>query len=253
MTTGALIFAHNNDHIDYVSMAQWSAKNIERHLGIPTHIVTDPVTDSSNTRWFGDYNTNMTWHNLSRSTAYDASPWDCTLVLDADYVVASDQLRTIMNADHDFLCFRRAYDVTGANDFSGHDTFGDVRMPMWWATVMWFTRTKRSQMIFETMTMIRDNWTHYRQIYKNNQPAYRNDHALSIALCLLQGHVLNPPSLPWSMATVLPDHKLSQPKLDSYRVDFVDHLQRPKWIQLNGQDFHAMGKQQLGEIVASNT
>ena len=37
MTTGALIFARNNEQIDYESMARWSAKNIERHLGIPTH------------------------------------------------------------------------------------------------------------------------------------------------------------------------------------------------------------------------
>jgi hypothetical protein len=93
MTVGALIFAHNNDHIDYVSMARWSAKNIERHLGIPTHIVTDsPVVDvdSVNTRWFGDYDKDMVWHNQSRVTAYEISPWDHTFVLDADYVVASN-------------------------------------------------------------------------------------------------------------------------------------------------------------------
>jgi hypothetical protein len=251
MTTGALIFAHNNDHIDYVAMARWSAQNIERHLGIPTHIVTDTATDDSNTRWFGDYATNMAWHNQSRVTAYDASPWDCTLVLDADYVVASNQLQTIMDADQDFLCFRRAYDVTGVNDFVGHDTFGDVCMPMWWATVMWFNRSRHSQHIFETMAMIRNNWTHYRRIYKNNHATYRNDHALSIALCLLQGHTLNVPTIPWSMASVMPEHQLTQTDLDSYRVEFEDPMQRPRWIELHDQDFHAMGKQQLGDIVAS--
>ena len=41
MTAGALIFAFNNEQIDYVSMAKWSAKNIERHLGIPTRIITN--------------------------------------------------------------------------------------------------------------------------------------------------------------------------------------------------------------------
>jgi len=251
MTTGALIFAHNNDHIDYVAMAQWSAKNIERHLGIPTHIVTNAVLDDVNSRWFGDYNTNMTWHNQSRVTAYDASPWDHTLVLDADYVVASDQLQTIMDTNQDFLCFRRAYDVTGSNDFVGHDTFGDIRMPMWWATVMWFGRNRRSQLIFETMAMIHNNWTHYRRIYKNNHATYRNDHALSIALCLLQGHTLNVPVIPWSMASVMPEHKLSQIDADFYRVEFADQAQRTRWIKLHGLDFHAMGKQQLGEIVAN--
>jgi hypothetical protein len=54
MTTGALIFAYNNEHIDYVAMAQWSAQNIERHLGIPTTIITDHNVQGINTRHFGD-------------------------------------------------------------------------------------------------------------------------------------------------------------------------------------------------------
>ena len=35
MTTGALIFAYNNDKINYVKMAAWTANNIKRHLKIP--------------------------------------------------------------------------------------------------------------------------------------------------------------------------------------------------------------------------
>jgi hypothetical protein len=145
MTTGALIFARNNEEIDYVAMAEWSARRIERHLGIPTHIVTDSADYETNIRWFSDYNKNITWHNQSRVTAYEASPWDRTLVLDADYVVASDQLLTVLNSAHSFLCFRQAFDVTGLDDFVGHNTFGTVRMPMWWATVMCFDRSEHSR------------------------------------------------------------------------------------------------------------
>ena len=251
MTTGALIFASNNDEIDYVSMAEWSAERIKRHLGIPTHIVTDVPEHEPNMRWFGDYDKNMAWHNQSRVTAYDASPWDRTLVLDADYVVASNQLRTVLDSPQSFLCFRRAHDVTGLDDFSGHDTFGTVRMPMWWATIMCFDRSDHSRLVFETMTMIRNNWTHYRQIYQNNRALYRNDHAVSIALCLLNGHILDFPAISGSMATVMPEHQLTQTAPDSFRVDFVDAAQRPRWIELHDQDFHAMGKKQLGDIVAN--
>jgi hypothetical protein len=116
---------------------------------------------------------------------------------------------------------------------------------------MWFNRSRHSQLIFEAMAMIRNNWTHYRRIYKNNHATYRNDHALSIALCLLQGHTLDVPAVPWSMASVMPEHKLTQTGMDSYRVEFEDHLQRSRWIELHDQDFHAMGKQQLGDIVAN--
>jgi len=253
MTVGALIFAHNNDHTDYVSMAHWSAKNIERHLGIPVHIVTDQSQDNANTRWFDDYNDHVTWHNQSRITAFQATPWDRTLVLDADYVVASSQLQVILDSNHDFLCFRHAYDVTNTDDFQRLDTFGDVGMPMWWATVMCFNKTNTVEMIFDAMNMIRDNWFHYRRIYKINQTTYRNDHALSIALCLLNGHSLDIPAIPWSMASLTPQHQLQQLDKDHYRVDFVSAEQKPKWIDLQQQDFHAMGKRQLGDIVASSS
>jgi len=250
MTVGALIFARNNEHTDYVAMAQWSARNIQRHLGIETHIVTDANRTDSGTRQFKDVGT-VTWHNTNRMDAYRLTPWDRTLVLDADYVVASDQLKSVLDSDQDFLAHRWAYDVTGINNFEGLNYFGDVRMPMWWATVMCFNKSRSAELIFDTMAMIRDNWTHYRNIYKNNTPTYRNDHALSIALLIVNGHTLNHNGIPWQLASLTPEHKLTQLSQDRYRVDFVNQERRARWVELR-QDFHAMGKQQLGDIVASS-
>jgi hypothetical protein len=249
MKTGALIFARNNEQIDYEAMARWSAKNIERHLEIPTHIITDDSAPATNTRHFTDVGA-VTWHNLNRMDAYRLSPWDRTLVLDADYVVASNQLQSILEADQDFLAHRWAYDVTGCNNFEGLNYFGNNRMPMWWATVMMFRKSNHARLIFESMQMIRDNWTHYRNLYKNPNTTYRNDHALSIALGMVNGHTLNHPSIPWNLASLTPDHALTQTAQDCYRVDFVNTENNPRWIELT-QDFHAMGKQQLGEIVAN--
>lgn len=249
MTTGALIFARNNEQIDYESMARWSAKNIERHLGIPTHIVTEDTSAGTNTRYFSDVGT-VTWHNLNRMDAYTLSPWDRTLVLDADYVVASDQLKCLLEADQDFLAHSRAYDITGCNNFEGLNCFGNNRMPMWWATVMMFRRSQHAELIFNSMQMIRDNWPHYCALYKNSKPTYRNDHALSIALGIVNGHTLSYPGIPWELASLTPEHKLTQLDPDRYRVDFVNAENKPRWIDLR-QDFHAMGKQQLGAIVAN--
>ena len=227
MTTGALIFARNNEHTDYVAMAHWSAKNIERHLGIPTHIVTDDSRTDSGTRHFTDVGT-VAWHNTNRMDAYRLSPWDRTLVLDADYVVASDQLCGVLECEQDFLAHRWAYDITG----------------------MLFNRCRQAELIFDTMAMIRDNWTHYKQIYKNSSPTYRNDHALSIALGIVNGHTVNHPGIPWALASLTPEHRLTQIDKDRYRVDFVNTENESRWIELR-QDFHAMGKQQLGAIVAN--
>jgi len=234
-----------------VSMARWSAKNIERHLGIPTQIITGSSTEN-NTRYFSDVG-NVTWHNANRVDAYTLSPWDKTLVLDADYVVASNQLKTLLDADQDFLAHRWAYDVTGLNDFSGLNYFGDHKMPQWWATVMMFRRSQHAELIFECMTMIRDHWPHYKSLYANPSPSYRNDHALSIALGTVNGHAPHHDMIPWSLASLTPEHRLTLTDQDSYRVDFLTADKKAKWIKICGQDFHAMGKQQLGEIVANNT
>ena len=95
--TGALIFAFNNEKLDYLSMARWSAKNIDRHLGIPTAIVTnEPFTElayercilvdpvGKDTRVFHDVDGHVTWYNGNRVDAFGLSPWEQTLVLDAD-------------------------------------------------------------------------------------------------------------------------------------------------------------------------
>jgi hypothetical protein len=268
MTTGALIFAFNNQQIDYVALARWTAGNIRRHLRIPVCLITDTQQqdlsgfdkticvgptdlDMANTRYFSDYGTTVTWHNTNRMDAYKLSPWDQTLVLDADYVVASNYLSTVLTSDQDFMCYRWATDVTGLQTFEDLNYFGNYRMPMWWATVMMFRRSNSAELLFDTMQMIRDNWTHYRNLYKNSVSTYRNDHALSIALNTLNGHTLQVNGIPGTLASLTPEHQLTQIDTDSYRVDFLTPDNTPRWITLK-QDFHAMGKQQLGAIVANS-
>lgn len=263
---GALIFAFNNEKLDYLSMARWSAKNINRHLGIPTAIVTNaPFTESEYerciltespsseyTRNFHDLDEKVTWYNGNRVDAFTLSPWEQTLVLDADYVVASDTLKTLLAIDYDFVAHRTAYDITSLTDFGEHNTFGRNQMPMWWATVMYFNRSKQAQLIFDMMQMIRENWEHYRLLFGVSQVTYRNDFALSIALGTVNGHTLTHTDIPWKLPTVNHIHTLSKIDQDRYRVDFTTSDNRSRWIEVTG-DFHAMGKRQLGDIIANNS
>lgn len=265
MTTGAVLFAYNTEQIDYVKIAEWTAKNIRRHLGIPVALITDRETDRNfdqvivyesteeNFRWFGDLKQQVPWKNDTRPMAYDLSPWDRTLVLDVDYVVASDQLKTILECDRDFLSHRYAYDITGQNDFKDLNHFGGVCMPMWWATVMVFNKTQQAKLIFDSMKMVRDNWTHYKILYQNTSPSYRNDHALSIALGIVDGHVVDHDDIPWSLASLVPEHQLSRVDRDHYRVDFVDTENKKRWMEIRNQDFHAMGKTHLEALIENNT
>jgi hypothetical protein len=248
MTVGALIFAINNDATDYKAMANWSADNIKRHLGIPTHVVTDYDNLNSNHRHFSDLG-HVAWHNTSRPDAYDLSPWDRTLLLDADYVVASDQLKVLLDVDRDFLAHRSAFDVTGCNNFHGLNHFGAHDMPMSWATVIMFRRSALAADIFQCMRMIRDNWTHYRNIYKIRSVAYRNDHALTIAQLICSGHDLSLAAIPWPLASLTPEHRLVRQGQDRYRVDYINGENQNRYIEIV-HDFHAMGKQQLEALIA---
>lgn len=265
MTQGVVIFAYANELIDYVALAAWSTKNIHRHLGLPVCVITDQVNlpatyqfdqvihadkQGNNSRYFADFKDSVTWYNNDRMTAYALSPWDQTLLLDADYVVASNQLSMLFDTNIDFLAHDHAYDVAGGKPFEQENCFGRYHMPMTWATVMRFNRSHHAELIFDTMQMIRENWTHYRSLYGVSSATYRNDFALTIAQLIVNGQVLAWPCIPWSLATVVPETQLTQLAVDHYRVDYRTGSGQLKWITLN-QDFHAMGKRYLGDIVAS--
>ena len=267
MTSGALIFAFDNEQTDYVAMAGWSADRIRRHLKIPTAIVTDAdPTDprlvgadqiinatpvSGGTRWFEDYQATVSWHNAGRTDAYTLSPWDQTLVLDADYVVCGNELQMVINSPQDFMCHRYAWDMTDTNDFEGLNYFGANNMPMWWATVMMFRRSSMAQYIFDCMSMIRANWRHYKDLYHIQGPTYRNDYALSIALGIVSGHTLQVDRIPFDLASVMPEHTLTQLDEDFFQIGYTGLDKKPKTMAWHGMDFHAMGKKHLGDIIAN--
>lgn len=259
MTQGAVIFAIGNAAIDYVAMAVWSAKRIQRFLQLPTTLITDqsvndPVFDqvirinstpSERSRWFADLDQSVSWNNLDRCDAFDLSPYDRTLLLDADYVVNSNQLLTVLGEDR-FWCHRYAYAV-GTGETC--DIFGRHQHPMYWATVMMFDRTAESSFIFDSMRMIRDNWQHYRDLYHIDNAMFRNDYALSIALPLVNGHV-QPRCLPGAMLNVMPEQRLQQVEEDSFEVTWGCSQGRLRTNLLEAYDFHAMCKRDLGAIVA---
>jgi hypothetical protein len=264
MTTGVLIFAFNNEHIDYLAMANWSAKNIRRHLQLPVAVITNQVVPNNyffeqtiiaqpvgnDIRKFADQENNVTWYNGNRVDAYQLTPWKQTLVLDADYVVASDELKKVLAMKENFVAHKTAYDITNQDNFDELNNFGNYNMPMWWATVMMFRRSQEAEMIFNCMTMVKNNWEHYKNLYNAIHPTYRNDYALSIALGIVNGHTLDYKDIPWGLASLTPAHKLTKLAEDNYRIDFLTPDRKPRYITLS-QDFHAMGKKHLGDMIAS--
>lgn len=262
MTQGVVLFAHDTDQIKYTQLAAWSAQRIKRWLALPVCLVTsdpditDPVFDviihqdrqQGESRSFADLDQPMTWFNHDRCSAYALSPFDQTVLLDVDYVVASEDLLQVLEIPTDIAAPRWAMDVTGSSDFVDLNHFGRHSMPIAWATVVMFRRSSTAELVFDMMGMIQSNWRHYRDLYGITQSKYRNDFALAMALNTVYGHWAQWPEIPWSLATVEPQHRLTQTDQDSFRVDFIKEG-RPRWVDLAGMDFHAMGKSYLGDIV----
>lgn len=268
MTRGALIFAFNNEQTDYLEMAAWSAQNIRRHLNIPVAVVTDADPGDSRvsgfdqvitanaatggTRWFEDYQATVSWHNAGRTDAYSLTPYDQTLVLDADYVVADNSLNTLWD-QADFMCHRLAFDIANSEGYLDElNCFGQYSLPMWWATVMMFRRSNTAQYIFDCMNMVRNNWQHYRDLYGIHKSNYRNDFALSIAIGIVSGQTFKVEEIPWALATVMPSTKLEKLTQDHYRLEYKTPNNKPYQISFAGCSFHAMGKKHLGDIVEAD-
>lgn len=264
--TGALIFAFDTEHTRYLDMAAWCAERVRHFLNIPVAVVTnnlaaknetvfdhviyaDPLGENS--RWFGDIKQHVTWHNSNRVNAYNLSPWEQTLVLDADFVVNSDQLKLVLDSSQEFMCFRSAYDLARPNE-EFLNTFGTYQFPMYWATVMMFRRSNTAQYIFDTMQLIRENWKHYRDLYHIAQPTYRNDYALSIALGIMSGQTLKVDAIPWSMPSVVPESTVTCFDNNYFVIDYQDAQGKHKQVSFYGVDFHAMGKRDLGAIVETH-
>lgn len=264
LTSGALIFAFNNEATDYIALAAWSAKNIRRHLHLPVAIVTDDVAaaalhkfehiivtaaDTGGTRHFADYGVTVTWHNAGRVNAYELSPFDQTLVLDADYVVASNSLLNVLEIPQQFAAFSSAFEPSNMTSI---ETFGEYKMPMWWATMMMFRRGSVSQYIFDSMQMIRANWSHYRDLYGIHQSNYRNDYALSMALGLVAGAEQSVHNVYCPMVNVMPCHGLTCVQQDHYQVEYCNTQGKLMTMSWQGMDFHAMCKKDLEVIVAAS-
>jgi len=264
MSVGAVVIAKNTNGIDYVKLARWNAKNISRHLNVPVTLITDEPDDypefdnvlaapsdseHRSRRQFADVPDLVVWRNSGRHAVYSLSPYDTTLLLDVDYVVASDVLKQVLESRPNLSCYRYAYDVAGLLPHNEMNFFGSLNMPMYWATVICFTKSQYAESVFRMMEMIEVNYEMYATLYKFSHRPYRNDYALSIALNTLNGHFLSAVgSIPGKIATVTHTSLVEQVGEDCYKVQYDKKNKRHELI-LRDMDIHVMGKTYLEDII----
>lgn len=223
MTKGILIFAKNNENFNYAEMACIAAGFARKNLTKFDEIclVTDQSTYSANTdiidaafdrvikqddkellgniRVYKDTSgTSMptTWKNLDRSDAYSISPYDETLVIDADYFIMSKSLDNVWGSANDFMINSQYKDVAGRHN-NNVLYIDDFTIPMVWATVFYFRKSEYAENLFSIIDLIRNNYKYYCLLYNAPSGLYRNDFVFSMALHILNANIPNQtPTLP---------------------------------------------------------
>lgn len=247
MSTGCLIYATDGD-IEYSRIAKECARRVNQHLGIPSTILSGGTNTTGNRAW-ADCDKPIAWRNSGRCNALHDSPYDRTLLLDADFWINSDVLKTALDSNASFLAHNTRMYVN--EKYPVIETFGTLKTPMWWATVCVFDRSDFPQDVFASWRMIEENYKHYSELFQFNRKPFRNDFALSLALLLCNGNTQPTQcALPWPLINV-PDSAGVDYKNDTWNLNYTayEHQQTlTKRITIKDQDLHIMGKRSLEKL-----
>jgi len=225
-TKGILVYARNNSQVDYVKQAYFLAERAKQYLNLPTSIVTDSISyleheyprykeifdcvipvvwnekdrsDYSILSKFEEHSLKtyydgsliakkLDWKNQLRATAYDASPYDETLLLDSDIVISNSKWKECFDQTYDFLIYKQCVDLI---DLDRGDTFkkvSDTSVDFYWASAVFFRKNQNNRIFFDLVKHIQENWHHYCSIFQINTPYFRNDYAFSIAIHIMNGY-----------------------------------------------------------------
>lgn len=194
---GLVAFASNTETTDYVGIATDTLKVASKILNIPYTIITN--TESVfNQRYDIDTNKFVQWNNFNRCSVYELSPYDETLVIDADYLILDSSLNKIFDLPWDYLLQRNSYALT--QDWPS--TMGPHSLPFVWATVFAFRKTSRAELFFDLVKRVQSNYGYYHSLFNIRERNYRNDYAFAIADYILNGYAIGTNSIPGSMLTV---------------------------------------------------
>lgn len=226
MSKGVLMFAHNNAEIDYIRLAIVNALLCQKNLGLSSEQITivtdshslehanntlgDTVYDAAqyilfekdisfkarNNRVYKDtfhHVETLPFYNINRTDAYDISPYDETLLIDADYLILSSSLSACWGHNNDLMMNTRYNDVMMSRNFESLHKLSPAGVDMYWATVVYFRKcSEEAELFFELCKYARDNYAYFSRIYGYDARIFRNDFAFTIAAHTLGGFVKDP-------------------------------------------------------------
>jgi len=130
------------------------------------------------------------WHNTTRYTAYEISPYEETILLDADYLVQSPNLDLLWGSEEEFRINKNIILLSGKDETKPR-LLNPFSIPLYWATVIYFKKSEQAALIFNMVSHVKENYDYYRMLYDFRDRIYRNDNTFSIALHTLSGFLEN--------------------------------------------------------------
>jgi hypothetical protein len=163
---------------DYLDMAIALAKSIKRTQSMVNSIsiiVDCDVTTHSAVDHFielpKDLSGNAEWKIHNRCQFYDLSPYDETVILDADMLFLSDVSHWWQHlSEHELLITNRVktYRDTWVESSPYRQTFIDNQLPNVYSAFAYFRKCSLSKEFFELVSSIIVNWETWTKIYTPN-------------------------------------------------------------------------------------
>jgi hypothetical protein len=264
MTQGVVLFASNNDAISYTDIAEHCAVRVNRHLNKPVSLITSTADQIKNPGVFdniisiqdhtvqqrkfrnGDLESTDIWKNFSRADAYSLTPYDETLVLDADYFLYTDVLNYCFDQPNDLVVARHSKDISFKRSNLEFQHIGFTQIDFYWATVFFFRKTAETQVFFDLVNHIKDNWTFYKHSYQFSSSLYRNDFSFALAAHILKGLVVD---LPFPLHYVTDRDVVVSVNDDYCKVLLQKHSSDYIVSDIRNVDLHIMNKIALQELI----
>jgi hypothetical protein len=212
---GIIAFANNTDTVNYVEIATRTLSIASKTLNLPYQIITTS-TNNHNSRFDIDSKKFVQWNNFDRHSVYELSPFDETLVIDADYLVLDNSLIKIFEIEWDYLLQRNSTALTQ----EWPNNMGPHSLPFVWATVFAFRKTLKSKLFFELVSRIQNNYRYYINLFNIRERNYRNDYAFAIADYIINGYKIEASSIPGTMLTV--DQLINSIEINGAKVIIKD-------------------------------
>lgn len=275
MNKGIVIIAHNNRDVDYAKMAVVSAKFAKKNLNLPVSLITDdstiewmqqsglfstaetvfeniipvprPASNNQRLLFDGTQSSIVPFINSNRSSVWDHTPYDKTLMIDSDFLVMSDTLNQYWDASEDVLLGESFNDIQGDRCGILDKWTSETGVHLYWATTVMFTKNENSRLFFKLVDFVKDNYKYYADLFRFDPRQYRNDISFSIAQHIINGFEKNLESLP-PILTFQGKDLLDIVKDDGRLIFSVKYFNDDESFYLasiKDQDVHIMNKQSI--------